>query len=610
MTVSQSWKITCNGNCNVDPTTNHSGGVIWYDDAQTLAPKYALARNKSLLGVGVWKIDDLPSPDITGKDPHKLQREAMWNTLAAWNKSADLEETTLTPATLVQTTEIPIDGSTKPDRFLRKPDIPFSPRKPDSTNRSVSVHTLAQTGARARVIKGFGGAFTDSVSQVFSQLSEKNKERVLELIWGPTGNKYSLGRLTIGATDFSTTVYNYNGGAGADDIPDYLQENFSIAHDHKLIIPLIKEAQLRVAQTYTNTSTKLRFISSPWSPPAWMKAPYLSNKGHMRNSAKPGMKNDPKIYRSYALYISKYIKNYADAGINISYITVQNEPDSADHMFPVAYPACNFDGEGEGTFLKDFLGPQIMEDHPDVKIYIHDGQKFHDVPMKDRVDQIIKAVGEENSTFVHGVAFHWYGNNLKNYQYLAELRAAYPHLDLLGTEATLESPLQQHLGTTPWKEAQKYAVDIIGDLNAGANGWLEWNVLLDSTGGPTCIGTTGGTDCVPLAGHCDAPILANLRNQSLEIRSSYYFSGHFSRYVPPGSRHLDISGDGLDTNSTFMATAAQTPAGEVVVVVLNTDAKSHVAYDIEVCGQYGEVTIPPHSIQTIIIKNTAGSCDS
>ena len=115
------------------------------------------------------------------------------------------------------------------------------------------------------------------------------------------------------------------------------------------------------------------------------------------------------------------------------------------------------------------------------------------------------------------------------------LRDTYPQFDLLATEATLEAPMSQHLGTSPWKEAQKYAVDIIGDLNAGASGWIEWNVLLDKTGGPTCIGTTAGIDCLPLAGHCDAPILADLQAQTLEFRDSYYITGHFSRYIPPGT---------------------------------------------------------------------------
>ena len=83
-------------------------------------------------------------------------------------------------------------------------------------------------------------------------------------------------------------------------------------------------------------------------------------------------------------------------------------------------------------YLKNHLGPRIRKDHPDVKIYIHDGQKFHDVPIKNRVDDILKAVGGLESGFVDGVAFHWYGDNLKNFQYLGDLRAAYPDLCIYG----------------------------------------------------------------------------------------------------------------------------------------------------------------------------------
>ena len=75
-------------------------------------------------------------------------------------------------------------------------------------------------------------------------------------------------------------------------------------------------------------------------------------------------------------------------------------------------------------------------------------------------------------------------------------------------------------------------MDIIGDLNEGTEGWIEWNVLLDQSGGPTCIGATGGTGCTPAVGHCDAPILANVDKQTLEYRDSYFIMGHFSRYIP------------------------------------------------------------------------------
>lgn len=137
-----------------------------------------------------------------------------------------------------------------------------------------------------------------------------------------------------------------------------------------------------------------------------MKAPWLTKHGYMRNSAKPGMIQSDKLFASYALYTSKYITAMKAAGINITRITIQNEPDSADHMFPVAYPACNFNGTAEGDYLQRFLGPQIRADHPDILIYVHDGQKFHDVPIASRVDDIVKAA--KGMDFIDGVSIYIY----------------------------------------------------------------------------------------------------------------------------------------------------------------------------------------------------------
>ena len=64
--------------------------------------------------------------------------------------------------------------------------------------------------ARRQTLLGFGGAGTDAVAHVCAQLSPKLQEEVLEALWGPTGQRYNLARLTIGSTDFSVDVYNYD----------------------------------------------------------------------------------------------------------------------------------------------------------------------------------------------------------------------------------------------------------------------------------------------------------------------------------------------------------------------------------------------------------------
>ena len=295
----------------------------------------------------------------------------------------------------------------------------------------------------------------------------------------------------------------------------------------------------------------------------------------------------------------------AASGINVSRITIQNEPDSADHMFPVAYPACNFNGTGEGIFLRDHLGPRIRRDHPSVKIYVHDGQKFHDVPILTRVDAILAAAG--GTTFVDGVAFHWYGNNCDNYQYLGALHRKYPSLPLLATEATLKDPRTQL--KDPWGEAQKYAIDIIGDLNNGAEGWIEWNVLLDASGGPTCIGPTATTICVPEIGHCDAPLLYDASKNKLTYRDTYHIMAHFSRYLRRGAHVVQttINSPSVEANpssESLLVVAALEPNGDLVIVTLNPSASTSLPYKLDIGGgRLAALQLPPRSLQTILVPH-------
>ena len=81
--ASQTWKLECNGKCRGD---GKPGGVIWYDDATTLKPKYALAKDNKLRGVGIWQFSDLPFPDSNGNDPYKKERNDMLAAVAEWDK--------------------------------------------------------------------------------------------------------------------------------------------------------------------------------------------------------------------------------------------------------------------------------------------------------------------------------------------------------------------------------------------------------------------------------------------------------------------------------------------------------------------------------------------
>ena len=145
---------------------------------------------------------------------------------------------------------------------------------------------------------GFGGSITDSSAVVLYRLSPSARATAMRMLFDPrTGDGLSYLRQPIGASDFvATAPYTY------DDIPagatDYPQRHFSIAHDEAQILPLLRWAK--------RLNPKLQIVATPWSPPAWMKTSDSLIGGRLID--------DPRIYRSYALYLTKFVEAYRGAG--------------------------------------------------------------------------------------------------------------------------------------------------------------------------------------------------------------------------------------------------------------------------------------------------------
>ena len=177
-----------------------------------------------------------------------------------------------------------------------------------------------------QTIEGFGGAFTDAAAVTFGKLPEKSQEQFLKACFDPVeGNAYTLCRTTIHSCDYSDEMYTYDDVAGDSGL-----KHFTIAHDEKCRIPLIKRA-LAVAKG------NLKIFASPWSPPAWMKT-----NGDMLH----GGKLRPEYAPTWAEYFVKYIEAYQAAGIPIWGITVQNEP-----MATQVWESCIFTAAEERDFV-------------------------------------------------------------------------------------------------------------------------------------------------------------------------------------------------------------------------------------------------------------------
>lgn len=338
---------------------------------------------------------------------------------------------------------------------------------------------------------GFGGAFTESSGLVYSQLSEIKKEDFINAYFGNSGLNYTFGRLPIGSCDFSLKSYSYS---NQKDLRD-----FSIEADKKFILPLIKAAM--------KINNNITFLSSPWSPPAFMKS---------NNSLLLGGKLLNKYKQTYADYLAKYIEAYKSQGINIQFITVQNEPIAIQ-----SWESCVFSPEEEIDFVVNYLYPTFKKNNITTKILIWDQnkEKLFDIASSELVSR-------ESKEAISGFAYHWYTGD--HFEALSLVHNKYPDKLLIHTEGC--TGFSAFNPDDEVNNAELYAHDILGDLNHGCNAYIDWNLILDNNGGPN-----------HKANYCNSPIMLNKDNNDYIKTLTYYYIGHFSKFIKPNSTRIGFS---------------------------------------------------------------------
>jgi glucosylceramidase len=461
-----------------------------------------------------------------------------------------------------------------------------------STNISITIDSLKTF----QTIFGFGGAITESAVHVFEQLASADQIQILQDLFGEnndnTSLRYTTGRLTIGSCDYSLGYYSYN-----DKVNDTTMSNFTIAHDEVSIIPFILSSQTFAK----NQNRSLRFISTPWSPPGWMKSNGLMScfplgplDCSLLSWAQP----------SYALYFSKYLTAYKAAGVNIWGITVQNEPQPQTGT--LTYEGMWFPFTTELEFVSQHLGPQLRNDHPDIKILIFDHNMGPEMIL-----YALPILSDVNSSqYVDGVAFHWYDG--PDWNSIEELHSLFPNVTYLATEATAGRGPQgtswwlpnTTVGSDWWSTGEFYGTYIMNDLLSFASGFIDWNILLDQNGGPDHGDPTGELCEGLIPCGSDAMLIADVRMSPPVVyrQAFYYFMGHFSRFVPPDSVRIQCTvqagNGGKDGNLT--AVSFTTPSGSTVLVVMNTFNIDQTVSVVD--SRYGLVTstIQAHSIESWI----------
>jgi len=402
---------------------------------------------------------------------------------------------------------------------------------------------------------GIGGAITDASAEVFAKLSKENQEELLNAYYSKEGIDYTLMRTSIHSCDFSKGNFTYI------EEGDKELKTFSIDADKEYRLPMIKRAIQKAGGS-------MLFYASPWSPPAFMK----DNKNMLQ-----GGKLLPEFYDSWAKYYAKFIKAYEKEGIPVWGITIQNEP-----MAVQRWESCIYTAEEERDFLKNHLGPILeKEGLGDKNIVVWDHNR-------DLITHRANTIFDdpESSKYAWGTGFHWYETWRKGepmFDNLQKIQEAYPDKKLLFTEGCNESfdpEKYQH-----WSNAERYGHSIINDFNRGTVGWTDWNILLDETGGPNHVNNL-----------CFAPIHADTRTDSLIYTPSYYYLGHFSKYIRPGAKRVST----VSSISFLESTSFLNEDGKMITVVMN-DSDQKINYKLYVGANVAsQIEIPARAIQTII----------
>jgi glucosylceramidase len=404
---------------------------------------------------------------------------------------------------------------------------------------------------------GIGGAITDASAETFAKLpGDKQQEILTQYFNAEKGIGYTLVRTNIHSCDFSSSSYTY-----VKDDDDALK-TFSIAHDKEYRIPLIKKA-------IEAAGGSLSIFASPWSPPAWMKD---------NNNMLQGGKLKPAFYQSWADYFVKFINAWQAEGVPIWGITVQNEP-----MAKQRWESCIYTAEEERDFIKNFLGPTLQQaGMSEKKLIAWDHNRdllYH------RASTILSDPGA--ARYVWGIGFHWYEGwtgDLKMFENVKRVAESFPDKHLIFTEGCADN--FEFSKMNEWKLGEMYGRSMINDFNNGTVGWTDWNILLDETGGPNHVQNM-----------CFAPLHANVHTGELYYLSSFYYIGHFSKFIRPGAKRIVSS----SSRGQLLTTAFVNTDGKIIVVVMN-QGNENIPYSIWIAGQASEINSLPHSIQTLVIE--------
>jgi glucosylceramidase len=252
------------------------------------------------------------------------------------------------------------------------------------------------------------------------------------------------------------------------------------------------------------------------------------------------MKSDAQTLGAHALYMARFVQEYAKEGLEILAVHPQNEP---------GYARVRWTQSLFIDFIKTYLGPTFAEENLSTEIWLG-------TMSKDPEDtNIAKAAAADPAAmeYVKGFGVQWY------------LQAAVATLAETAPVMQTEHKCGNYNFETPYWDESRYdpnqpqndhlygeeSWQLIRDwIVSGVNSYSAWNMVLDTFG--------KSLDNWPQ----NALLTVDRSAKQLIVTPAYYAFRHFSQYVQPDATRIAVNG-------STDAIAFENPDGSVIVEVYN-----------------------------------------
>ena len=424
---------------------------------------------------------------------------------------------------------------------------PQALQQPIGPSRGDEAVTI-DTSKHFQKMHGFGAAMTDASAEVISRLPEAKRRAIMAELFGRAngGLGLSFTRLTVGASDFSTSDYSYDDTPG--NTPDPELRHFSIERARKYVLPRIREA-LKI-------NPDLLVMISPWSAPAWMKTTRSLIKGQIV----------PRYYAAFAAYLARTVQAFGREGVPVSMLTIQNEP----NFEPGDYPGERVDPPQRAEIIARYVGPTFSS--LGLRTQILDWDHNWDKP------QMPLAVLSDATArpFIAGVAWHCYDGDVSAQ---GPVHEAYPDKDAWVTECSGGEWSPKYAEVLAWMTDKL----IIGASNNWSRGTLLWNLALDPSHGPH----TGG------CADCRGVVTVDSSTGAITRNVEYYVLGHASRFVMPGAYRVAMTRRGDE----FEAAAFVNVDGSRIAIIHRKTGDGLLPISLD--GERYEVALAHGSVVTL-----------